>query len=219
MRGLLVAVVLAAAACSQRPRNVFTVGLLGPVSLRMTAEAGRLGLTIADHAPQGTAVVLAATPLKNGSGEVMSDCATLRFLTARAIAEGSEGVFLRLPPTSADNDLLDYTEEWQAATRVVRELTSMRPILEGGDLAAVPFAVPEGIEHRAWTFHGRRYLLLVNASDAPLPLDEMDLTPYRALFAVRSDARQLLGTCGSARCLAPAGVLWLEGRLLPEILP
>ena len=85
--------------------------------------------------------------------------------------------------------------------------------------APAPFAVPAGIEIRTWIFQGRRYALLVNASGAAQPLEEGSLAPWRALFAVRSDARQLLAPCGKKLCLPPEGVLWLEGRLWPELLP
>jgi hypothetical protein len=200
-------------------RRAFPVGFLEPVSPRVAGEARRAGLEIAAQAPADAAVVPASLPVKAGDGEVAADWATLRFLAARAIAGGSAGVFFRLPRTPIDHDLLEYPEEWQAVDRVSRELLAVQPIVRGGAPAPAPFAVPAGIELRAWTFHGRGYALLVNSSGGPLPLEEKTLAPWRALFAVRSDARQLLAPCGTARCLAPDGVLWLEGRLLPEILP
>jgi hypothetical protein len=211
-------VVLAAAACSPRPRRAFPIGLLEPVSPRVAAEASRLGLEVAASAPAGAARVPAAVPVRGG-GEVAADRAALRFLTARAIADGSAGVFLSLPRVPAGRDLLDYVEEWQAVDRVVRELLAVRPILEGGAAAPAPFAVAAGLEVRAWTFHGRRYLLIDNPSALALPLEPRSLVPWRALFAVRSDARQILPACGKDRCLRPGGVLWLEGRLLPDVLP
>lgn len=210
---------LAAAACSRDPRAAFPVGLLGPVSPRIAAEARRLGLEVSAQAPSGAAAVSAAVAVKGGTGEVAADWTSLRFLTARAVVRGSAGVFLRLPLTPAGHDLLDYAEEWQAATRVTRELLAMRPVIEGATPAPVPFAVPAGVERRAWTFRGRRYVLLVNSSSGLAPLEESDLMPWRALFAVRSDARQVLVPCGRDVCLPPRGVLWLEGRLLPNILP
>jgi hypothetical protein len=161
-------------------------------------------------------VVSAARPFKNGGGEVAADWSSLRFLTARAIVEGSTGVFLRLPRTPPGHDVLEYIEEWQAVERVSRELRSMRPIMQGGLPAPDPFVVPAGIKLRVWTFRGRRYVLLVNSSGSSLKLDERSLASWRALFSVRSDPRQALA--GGA-CLPPQGVLWLEGRLLPELLP
>jgi hypothetical protein len=211
--------ILAAAACSPEPRPAFPVGFLEPVPARVAAEARRRGLEIAAQAPTGAAIVSAALPFKDGGGEAAADWARLRFLAARAIAGGSAGVFLRLPRTQDGRDLLDYAEEWQAVERVARELLLMRPIMQDGAPASAPFAVPAGIELRAWSFRGRRYALLVNSSGAPLPLEQKSLEPWRALFAVRSDAREILAACGTASCLPPEGVLWLEGRLLPEIRP
>jgi hypothetical protein len=218
MRAVLLAV-LWAAACSPEPRRAFAVGLLEPVSPRLAAEARRLGVDLVAQAPPGAAVVSAALSVKGVSGEVAADWATLRFQTARAITSGAAGVFIRLPRTPAGHDLLEYVEEWQAVERVLRELLAVRPILRGGAPAPAPFAVPAGIELRAWTFHGRRYALLVNSSGISVPLETASLLPWRALFAVRSDARELLPPCGLNRCLPPEGVLWLEGRLLPELIP
>jgi hypothetical protein len=218
MRRAVLAALLAAAACSPRPRRAFPLGLLEPLSPGAAAEARSLGLEIAARAPQGAAEVPAAFPVKDG-GEEVADLSRLRFLTARAIAEGSDGVFLRLPPAPAGRDLLEYFEEWQAVERVFRELLAVRPIMRGGAPAPAPFAVPAGIELRAWAFRGRRYVLIVNPSDGPLPIEERDLSPWRTLFAVRSNARESLVPCGPGACLPPEGILWLEGRLLPEILP
>jgi len=148
------------------------------------------------------------------SAAPMADFGRLRFLAARAIVSGSAGVFFRLPGTPAGTDILDYPEEWQAVVRVAREALAARPILEKSVPAPAPFVVPDGIAVRAWTLAGRRYALLVNISGAPEPLDEGVLAPWRALFAVRSDARELLAPCGRRRCLPAEGVLWLEGRLL-----
>jgi hypothetical protein len=212
----LLALIVAGGACSREPHRAFRVGLLDPVSPRLAAEARRIGLEIAAQAPAGAAVVSAAVPLKKG--EFTGDWARLRFLTAQAVAAGSSGVFLRLARTPAGQDLLDYPEEWQAVARVSRELLSMQAILQSGAPVSVPFAVPTGLESRAWASRGRRYVLLVNNSDQPQPLEYGSLAPWRSLFSVRSDARQILRDCGADHCLAPGGVLWLEGRLFPDIL-
>ena len=209
--------VLALAACSPEPRPAFPVGLLEPVSPRIADEARRLGLEISAQSPPGAAVVPAGRP--SGSGEAAADWARLRFLTAHAIAGGANGVFLLLPHTPPGHDLLEYGEEWQAVERVIGELMTMRPIMQGGLPAPAPFVVPAGIEIRSWVFRGRRYVLLVNPSAARLPVKGENLAPWRALFGVRSDPRQVLAASGTDCFLPPGGVLWLEGRLLPEILP
>jgi len=206
MRRLLLPMALLAAACAPKPQRAFPVGLLGPLSARVAAEAGRLGLETAQTPPAGAAEISAG-------GTETFDWARLRLLGARAAASGASGVYFRLPSVPSGRDALDYPEEWQAVARVARELVLMRPIMEGGETAAPPFAVPAGMESRAWGFEGRVYTLLVNPSAKPLRLDDGSLAGRRALFAVRADARQDLAVCGAGRCLPPGGVLWLEGRL------
>ncbi len=217
MKALIAALLLAASGCAPETNNAFVAGVLEPVSPRVSAEARRLGLEVAAQAPSDAAVLSASIAVKNG--EVMADWASLRFRTALAIAAGSRKLLIRLPETPAGRDLLDYGEEWQVLARVSRELGAMRPVLDGGAPAPAPFSVPPGVHLRSWTLHGRRYALLVNASEAPAPLDQNSLVPWRALFEVRSDARQVLSACPGGGCLAPGGVLWLEGRLFPDLLP
>jgi len=212
MRGLLLSFVVGAAACSAKPRRAFPIGVVGPVSPRVAAEARRLGLATAEAAPAGAAAIAAASPLEGG-GESTLDWARLRLEGARAAAGGAGGVYFRLPSVPDGRDLLDFPEEWQAVARVARELVLMRPVVEGGESAALPFSVPAGLEGRAWMFEGRVYVLLVNPSGRLLPLDDGAFAGRRALFAVRSDARQDLPSCPGGHCLPPGGVLWLEGRL------
>jgi hypothetical protein len=218
MRRTILLAAVAAAACAPAPRRVFPLGLLGPVSARIAAAARGLGLEIAAQAPPGAAAVSAARAVKGG-GEVAADWSRLRFRADAAIVGGSSGVFIRLPSTPDGRDLIDYVEEAQAVDRVFRELLAARPILEGGAPAPAPFAVPAGVELRAWAFQGRLYVLLVNVSDGPLPLEARSLASWRALFSVRADPRQDLDSSGGVPLLEPGGVLWLEGRLLPDLGP
>jgi len=205
--------VILVAACSPEPRRAFPVGFQGPVASRVAAEAARLGLTVSDQPPAGAAIETAAAPgAKAGEPEVAADWATLRFLAARAAVKGAGGVFFRLPSAPEGRDLLDYLEEWQAPVRALRELQAMRPILEGGLQAAIPFVVPPGVEARAWSYQGRQYVLLVNPSAEAVHIDAENLAQWRVLFEVRSDARHVLSPCGSNRCLPGRSVLWLEGR-------
>lgn len=212
-RAALLAAALAAA-CSAEPRRPFPVGLLGPVSSRVAAEAGRLGLDVSDTPAADAAIETAALADVNGSGAAIADWTTLRFAAARAAANGAAGVYFRLPAMPDGRDLLDYPEEWQAVVRAAREPAAMRPVLEEGKAAPPPFEVPDGLTARAWTRLGRGYLLLVNSSGADAALDGEDLVPWRALFEVRSDARELLRPCGEKLCIPPGKALWLEARSL-----
>ncbi len=206
---------VALAACSPEPRRAFPVGLQGPVSVRVESEAARLSLDVADQTPPGAAVASAAAP-----GSEIADVETtdswfnLRFQAARAAAGGAAGFYFRPPKLPGARDILDYPEEWQAQARVLRELQAVRPVLERGRETGVPFPVPPGVEARAWSFGGRRYVVLVNASDADAAFEADDLAPWRALFEVRTDARQALNACAARRCLPSHRALWLEGRPL-----
>lgn len=198
------------AACSPEPRRAFPVGFKGQVSPRVAAEAARLGLTVADQPPSGAAIEAAAVP--GGAPEMTADWETLRFLAGRAAVKGAGGIFFRLTSAPQGRELLDYPEEWQAPVRALRELQAMRPVLEGGRQATVPFLVPPGIETRAWSYQNRQYVLLVNSSSVAVHIDAEELARWRVLFEVRSDARHVLSLCGSHRCLPGQSVLWLEGR-------
>ncbi len=190
----------------------FPVGLLGPVSPRVEAEAARLGFAIVETAPEGAASASAASPSATG-GEIAADWTSLRLRAALAAADGSRGFFVRLPAPPAGRDLLDFPEDWQAPARALRELASMRPVIERGAAAEPPVAAP-GARSRAWRHRGRLYAVYVNDSTAPVPLDAAALDGFRALFEPRSSPREALERCGGGVCLPAGRVLWLEGRPL-----
>lgn len=195
------------AGCGSHASRSFDLGLLAPVTPLDAAVAARLGLRVVDHAPEGAALESAA------AGEAMADWSRLRFLGALAAAEGKTGLFFILPAPPVGRALVEYPEEWQALARASRELTAVRPIVEQGVETPLPLALPPGVEGRGWSFLGRDYLLLVNASSAPVAVDAAPLGRYRAMFEVRADPRDLLIPCPGGRCLEPGRVLWLEGRL------
>lgn len=213
MRPLL-ALALLLSACSPEPSRPFPSGVAGPLSGRLRAEVLRLGFDAAEAPPEGAAVERAGDDRDH-----TLPYGRLRFLAARAAHGSAAGVYFLPPRLPAGLDWGDYPEEWQAAVRVLRELKALRPILERGAPAATPFAVPEGTAARAWSRGGRIYVLLLNPTEEPLPLDGGELSRYRALFRPRADARDTLAPCGPKFCLSPEDVLWLEGRLLPGVVP
>jgi hypothetical protein len=123
-------------------------------------------------------------------------------------------VFFLPPRLPAGADWASYPEEWLMVVRVLREVRSLHPVLEGGRPAEVPFALPAGVLARAWRHDGRLYVVLVNDAPAEAAFEPGALKPWRALFEPRADPREALSPCGRSVCLAPEGVLWLEGRLL-----
>lgn len=207
---LLLPLALLLAACSSEAPRPFPVGVTGPLSPRLRAEVLRLGFDAAEIAP-----AFAAVERASDERDLTLPAARLRFVAARAAHDGAAGVYFTPPRLPEGVDWADYPEEWQAAVRVLRELATLRPILEHGRPAATPFAAEDGMRSRAWSRGGRVYILVLNPTGAPLPLDGEALSQYRALFRARTDARESLGPCGKGFCLPPEGVLWLEGRLLP----
>lgn len=215
MRRLLAALpaLALAAACSREPRRVFELGLRAPVGPGTAAAARAEGMTIREAAPEGCDELHAGVASGPGAAERLADWSALRLLAARAAVRGRSGVIFTLPASADGRELTDFPEEWQALARVARETAALRPVLESGVDAPAPFPVPEGIEARAWRLRGRLYLLLVNDSGAPVPVPSEELRPWRALFEVRADARQVLSSCSGGLCLPAGRALWLEGRL------
>lgn len=217
MKRLLAAALLAlSSACAPQKSRDFELGLLAPVGPGVAAAARAAGMTVRADAPEGADAQSAAVSFTGVSGrteERMADWSRLRLLVARAAVHGRTGVFFTLPRSADGREVTSYPEEWQALARVARETAAMRPILECGVEAAVPFAVPQGVAARAWRFQGRLYVLLVNEAALAVPMPQESLIPWRALFEVRADARDLLSACGGGRCLPTQRVLWLEGRL------
>ncbi len=217
MRRALAAALLAlAAACAPEKARDFELGLLAPVGPQVEAAALAAGMTVRAELPADSDFHSAGVSFTGASGrteERLADWAQLRLLVARAAVRGRTGVFFSLPPSADGRELTGYPEEWQALLRVAREAAAMRPVLESGVSAAVPFSVPEGVEARAWRFQGRLYVLLVNDTALAAAVSEGDLKPWRALFEARADARNLLVACAQGRCLPAQRVLWLEGRL------
>lgn len=207
MRTIVTAVLMAlAAACAPERSREFELGLIGPVGPGVAAAARAAGMTIREAAPVGAVT-------RGAGAERMADWSELRLHVARAAIEGRTGVFFILPKTADGRELTAYPEEWQALARVAREAAAIRPMLESGLEAAVPFPVPEGVQARAWRYQGRLYALLVNDSGAEAVVSPDAFRPWRALFEVRADARDLLVPCAAGRCLPAGRVLWLEGRL------
>lgn len=217
MKRLIAASLLAlAAACAPEKLREFELGLLAPVDPGVESAARSAGMVIRAIVPEGADAHGAGVPFTGISGRVeerLADWSRLRLLVARAAVRGRTGVFFILPKAADGRELTSYPEEWQALARIARETAALRPIVERGIDAAVPFAIPEGVEARAWRFKGRLYVLLVNGAASPVSISEDSLKPWRALFEVRADARDLLSACGAGRCLPAGRVLWLEGRL------
>lgn len=205
MKLRLAALLALTSACAPEASREFELGLLGPVGPGVAAAARAEGMTVRDSAPKN------ADKHDAGVGGRMADWSRLRLCVGQAAVRGRTGVLFKLPG-GAGGEASDYPEEWQALARVARETAALRPILRFGVEADLPFSVPVGVAARAWRHQGRLYVLLVNATSRPLPIPALSLAPWRALFEVRADPRELLAPCGGGLCLPADRVLWLEGR-------
>lgn len=217
VKGILVAALISlAGACSPEKTRDFELGLIGPVGPGVASAARAAGMTVREAAPAGADALSAAAVIPGSawrSDERLADWSVLRRLVARAVTRGRTGIFFVLPVSPAGKELTDFPEEWQALERVSRETAALRPIIESGVDVGLPFPLPPDVEGRAWRYRGRIYLLLVNDADAAAPIPAENLEPWRALFEVRSDARNVLPPCAGGHCLPAGRALWLEGRL------
>lgn len=215
-RAFAAALLMAAAGCAPEKLRRFEIGLIGPVGPGVGAAARAAGLTVREAAPEGADTydaVVAVKDASGGKGSRLADWSDLRRQVALAAVRRRTGVFFLLPESPEGRELTDFPEEWQALARLARETGALRGIVESGAEAEAPFAAPPGVAVRAWRFQGRLYVLLVNDAARPAAIDPEALRPWRALFEVRSDPRDLLVACGGGRCLPGERALWLEGRL------
>jgi hypothetical protein len=146
------------------------------------------------------------------------DIAEIRFMSYDAVLGGARGIWYFTFATSSSATLADEPELLFAVNWVAREMKAMAPIFARGRAIALPFPEPEdGWAARAWTYHGRDYLVLANRSAKRMwRVPEEALRPgWRPLFEVRRDPRELLTPLGKSHYLKPYQVLVLESRLKP----
>ena len=108
-----------------------------------------------------------------------------------------------------------------AAAGSIVEMRDMAPIFGRGRAIPLPFAPPtDGWAARAWTYHGRDYLVLINRTkDRQWKVPDAALArTWRPLFEARREPRELLKSYKDAYYLKPYQVLVLESRLRPRRL-
>ncbi|MBI3289037.1 MAG: hypothetical protein HYZ74_05930 [Elusimicrobia bacterium] len=135
----------------------------------------------------------------------------IRFMSYDAILAGAAGLWY-----FSNAGLDDRPELWFALSEVSRGMGKMGPILSRGRPIPLPFDAPAGgLRARAWSYHGRDYVVMANRTKdrlwrAPAAILERS---WRPLFEVRRDPRELLKKHGDAYYLKPYQVLVLESRL------
>ncbi|MEK7234380.1 MAG: hypothetical protein AAB268_11230 [Elusimicrobiota bacterium] len=188
--------------------------------VRMTAEAagGRKVWAVLQAMdwrdfPQGD-------PKKKRIGR-FPDLAEIRFMSFDAVLNGAQGIWYFVYTIAPGRTLAQAPELMFAVDWVAREMLAMAPIFARGRAIPLPFEPPaKGLRARAWTYHGRDYLLLINRTrDRQWKVPEEALEPgWRPLFESRRDPRELLKKYQDAYYLKPYQVLVLESRLRPRRL-
>jgi len=141
----------------------------------------------------------------------------IRFMSYDSIINGATGIFFYRLSKPGGRTLFDVPEEFQAVTRVVRELKSIKPILERGRPLPLPVKLEdEGLQAKAWRHRGRDFIILVNRSSVPRAVPDELLAPrWRPFFELRRDPREALLEHDDAWHLRPFQVLVLQSRLWP----
>ncbi len=149
------------------------------------------------------------------------DLAEIRFMSYDAVLNGAQGIWYFVYTIAPGRNLSHAPELMFAVDWVAREMREMAPIFARGRPIPLPFEAPtKGLRARAWTYHGRDYLVLANRTkDRQWRVPEEALAPmWRPLFEVRRDPRELLKKHQDAYYLKPYQVLVLESRLRPKRL-
>ena len=149
------------------------------------------------------------------------DAAEIRFMSYDAVLNGASGVWYFAYSTATGSNLSQTPELLFAVSGTARELRAMAPIFARGRPIVLPFEIdPDGVRARAWTYHGRDYVVLANRRkgvDMKVP-SQMLAPQWRPLFEARRDPRELLRALGGAYYLRQHQVLVLESRLRPKRL-
>ncbi len=144
------------------------------------------------------------------------DMAEIRFMSYDAVVNGAQGIWYFTYSTATGTNLAQTPELMFAVDWTARELRAMAPIFARGRPIPPPFApVPGENQARAWTYHGRDYVVLVNPNagkDCSVDPELLKAT-WRPLFEVRRDPRELLRRVGGLYFLRQHQVLVLESRL------
>lgn len=149
------------------------------------------------------------------------DLAEIRFMSYDAVLNGAQGIWYFVYTLAPGRNLSHTPELLFAVDWVAREMKELAPIFARGRPIPLPFEPPtKGWMARAWTYHGRDYLILANRTkDRQWKVPPEALKPYwRPLFEVRRDPRELLKEHKGSHYLKPYQVLVLESRLRPKRL-
>ena len=149
------------------------------------------------------------------------DRAEIRFMSYDAVINGAQGVWYFTYSTATGCNLSQTPDRLDDVAVTARELRALAPVFASGRPIALPFAdVPGGPAARAWTYHGRDYVVLAARGagvDVLFPPELLN-PDWRPLFEARRDLRELLREYEGGWYLRQHRVLVLESRLSPRRL-
>lgn len=138
----------------------------------------------------------------------------IRFMSYLSVLHGARGLFY-FTLGKKGKTLFEYPELWQAVARVSREMKAMQPIFERGTPINLPFVPDVNLEARAWRYHGRDYVVILNRRrqfQQKVP-EALLRREWRPLAEVRRDARELLKPAHGAYYLKPYQVMVFESSV------
>ncbi len=138
----------------------------------------------------------------------------IRFMSYISVLHGARGLFY-FTLAKQGKTLFEYPELWQAVARVSREMKAMQPIFERGTPMRLPFAPDVNLVARAWRYHGRDYVVILNRRkmfQQKVP-DALLSREWRPLAEDRRDPRDLLKSAYGAWYLKPYQVMVFESPI------
>lgn len=145
----------------------------------------------------------------------------IRFMCYDSVLNGAQGIWFFTYTLPDGSVLADTPSLMSVVDGSAAEMRAMAPIFARGRPIPLPFEPPtKGWMARAWTYHGRDYLVLANRTkDRQWKVPVEALKPYwRPLFEARRDPRELLKEHNGSHYLKPYQVLVLESRIRPKRL-
>lgn len=138
----------------------------------------------------------------------------IRFMSYVSVLHGARGLFY-FTLGKQGKTLFDYPELWQAVARGAREMKSMQPIFERGAPIPLPFQPDVHLEARAWRYHGRDYVIILNrrAKFSQKVPDMLLKREWRPLHEPYRDPRELLQAAHGAWYLRPYQVMVFESPI------
>ena len=116
----------------------------------------------------------------------------LRFMSYDAIMNGATGLFYFIFTTNGKPLPSAAPDYWARIVPVTQEISSFRPVLEGGKVVKNPVSVAKAgaLELKTWKYAGDKYTLVLNPTDAAQPVPEKLLKKkYKPMFGAHKMAQ------------------------------